>query len=190
MRGQTRHRSGRRHYRTDTVTWGEFDAHLRRFDERLDQTLERIDARFAAMDKRAAATEKRIEQLSGEMNRGFDRLSAEMDRGFRLERERVDVQFAALHERQRLNHEEIVEARRETRSLKWNIWIAACATAVALASLNATMTSGIISAFESGRNMAAASAAQVDRTTTPQRQLPLYRREDAGDTLEDNQPQS
>ncbi|GJG96330.1 hypothetical protein [Cupriavidus pauculus] len=183
------------------MTWGEFDAHLRRFDERLDQPLERIDARFAAMDKRAAATEKRIEQLSGEMNRGFDRLSAEMDRGFRLERERVDVQFAALHERQRehevrfteqlkLNREEFLETRRETRSLKWNIWIAASATAVALASLNATMTSGIISAFESGRNMAAASAAQVDRTTTPQRKLPLHRREDAGDTLEDNQPQS
>lgn len=110
--------------------------------------------------------------------------------------------------------EEIVEIRKEWKLLRWNIWIAACTTVLGVAGAMSAMNSVIISAFESGRNAtvtATARHAKPSATQTgpaPMTKLspegvgnpdapadvsahtPHHRREDAEDTLEDNQSQS
>ncbi|RZT41671.1 hypothetical protein [Cupriavidus agavae] len=68
---------------------------------------------------------------------------------------RTDALVRDLKEDFRAMKVEMAEIRKDFRSLKWNIWMAACGTVIGLATLNATISSNIISAFESGRNMAA-----------------------------------
>lgn len=203
-----RSRTGAARHRTGWVTRGELDAHLRRFDERAELMFARIDERFARTDERFA----RIDERSAEADRRLAEYVAQSRAEQREARERLEAKIAEgdqreKEERQRVaaqirqSRKELLEARKEWKALKWNIWTAACATAIALASLNASMMSNLFEAMAWGRDMALATA-EANRATAgaspppaalrraPSKPLPLHGREDAGHTLEDNQPQS
>ncbi len=155
MRRQTRHRTNTAGYRTHGVTRGELDAHLRRIDESMEQNFARLDQRIAEMDRkydeRTAASDRRFEQRLAEMDRRLSETDKAFDRRLNDHLKHFTSQVTAIRE-------EISEIRKESRYLRWNIWIAACATLIGLASLNATISSSIIGAFESGRNTATATA--------------------------------
>lgn len=144
MRRQTRYRAGTTGYRTSGITRGEFDAHLRRFEESMQQSFARYDQRVSEMDRK-------YDQRLAEMDRRLSESDKAFDRRLNDQAKHVASQVTAIRE-------EIIEIRKESRYLRWNIWMAACATLIGLASLNATISSSIIGAFESGRNTATATA--------------------------------
>ena len=162
MRRQTRHRTNTAGYRTHGITRGELDAHLRRIEESLRRSDESMQQNFARLDQRIAESDRKYEQRIAESDRRFEQRLAEMDR--RLSEtdkafdRRLNDQLKHFTSQVTVIREEIIEMRKESRYLRWNIWIAACATLIGLASLNATISSSIIGAFESGRNTASATA--------------------------------
>lgn len=170
------------------------------YDERREQNRKESDRRLAEMDQRFA------EQLTSFRDM--------LDYRFGAMNKRIDDMTQHFTERVASIHDEVVEIRRESKVLRWNIWIAACTTVIGVAGAMSAMNSTIISAFESGRNsstpivrQSSAPAMQVPSPNEitnlssgrPRKSheaedvsayMPLHRREDTKDTLEDNQPQS
>lgn len=172
MRRQPSPRSGSRRLRRSAVTQGEFDANLHRFDERMQRLFARSDERhqenvrsnerlLAEMDKRHASL---LESFRVMFDRRLGDLNQRMD-DFR-------AQTSADVDRIR---EVMGEMRKEWRLLRWNIWVAACATVIGIASFNSATTSAVLDAFESGRNTAAAIAEArhaAEHHDAPERERP------------------
>ncbi len=170
------------------------------YDERREQNRKESERRLAEMDQRFA------EQLASFRDM--------LDYRFGAMNKRIDDMTRHFTDRVASIHDEVVEIRRESKVLRWNIWIAAGTTVIGVAGAMSAMNSTIISAFESGRNsstpvvrQSSAPAMQVPSpneitnlsSERPRKSheaedvsayMPLHRREDTEDTLEDNQPQS
>ncbi|MWL87856.1 hypothetical protein [Cupriavidus sp. SW-Y-13] len=162
----------RRRTRSGPITRNEFDIQMAHFSaltrERYEaeaelrrqwnDSYERRRAKERADDERREAEHER---RAAEFRATLAEWKAENDRRHQEHRDNLAADIEnQKHERAQWRADfqaiknEMAELRKDFRSLKWNIWFAACGTIIGLASLNAAMSSNILSAFESGRNSA------------------------------------
>ncbi|WP_066735744.1 hypothetical protein [Cupriavidus sp. D384] len=190
--------------------------------ERSEQFKRECEARSEQFKRESERNRKEAERRTEESNRRADELLKAMDQRMTIDlnnfREMMDVNMRRMDTRidDMKQHftaqvtairEDVVEIRKESKLLRWNIWIAACTTVLGVAGAMSAMNSVIISAFESGRSASVASARHAGAPATltnvsPDRpgaqdtsadvstHTPHHRREDAPDTLEDNHSQS
>ena len=187
MQRQQRHRSRSTRSTKPARQRSELDAYLRRSDERMSRI-------FARNERHTQRDERLIAGISGRFDATVDRWLERLDQRFAAVNQTMDDMEMGFRADVNAVRDEVVEIRKESKLLRWNIWLAAGTTVLGLAGVMSAMNSVIISAFESGRSSTAVSAVRHAEPRGEPANVslppPLHRGDDSADTLEDNRSQS
>lgn len=160
------------HSSMSEITRGEFEAHLQRLDQQAESHAKMLDLRIEGIGK---TLDTKVAAMSDTLVAKFDGLSSGLDGTIQGISKALDSRLQAYEDRVKQDvsdfKNEATETKKEFRSLKTTIWIAALTVVLGIAAFNATVLSNMVASFESGKNTAANIAQATNDLKAAQEKL-------------------